>query len=84
MRQQGSISDVEAWLKQHSHVEIMCPATIFKLLGITNIQKTSLWKYTMYLYMEFLYMFSIELSLVGTYLSCMLKEAGRLSVEYNM
>ena len=38
----------------------------------------------MYLYMELLYMIIMELSLVGTYLSCMLKEAGRLSVEYNI
>ena len=38
----------------------------------------------MYLCMELLYMIIMELSLVGTYLSYMLKEAGRLSVEYNM
>ena len=28
---------------QVGDVGIMCPATIFKLLGITNIQNTSLW-----------------------------------------
>ena len=38
----------------------------------------------MYLCMELLYMIIMELSLVGTYLSYMLKEAGRLLVEYNM
>ena len=38
----------------------------------------------MYLCMELLYMIIMELSLVGTYLSYMLKEAGRLSVEYNI
>ena len=40
----------------------------------------------MYLCMELLHMIIIimELSLVGTYLSCMLKEAGQLSVEYNI
>ena len=38
----------------------------------------------MYLCMELLYMIIMELSLVGMYLSCMLKEAGRLSVEYNI
>ena len=38
----------------------------------------------MYLCMELLYMIIMELSLVGTYLSYMLMEAGRLSVEYNM
>ena len=34
--------------------------------------------------MELLYMIIMELSFVGMYLSCMLKEAGRLSVEYNI
>ena len=34
--------------------------------------------------MELLYMIIMELSLVGTYLSYMLKEAGRLSVECNI
>ena len=34
--------------------------------------------------MELLYMIIMELSPVGIYLSYMLKEAGRLSVEYNM
>ena len=29
-------------------------------------------------------MIIMELSFVGMYLSCMLKEAGRLSVEYNI
>ena len=38
----------------------------------------------MELCMELLYMIIMELSLVGTYLSYMLKEAGRLSVEYNI
>ena len=38
----------------------------------------------MYLCMELLYMIIMELSLAGTYLSHMLKEAGRLSMEYNM
>ena len=38
----------------------------------------------MYLCMELLYMIIMELSLVGTYLSYMLKKAGRLSVEYNI
>ena len=38
----------------------------------------------MYLCMELLYMIIMELSLVGTYLSYMLKEAGRLLVEYNI
>ena len=38
----------------------------------------------MYVCMELLYMIIMELSLVGTYLSYMLKEAGRLSVEYNI
>ena len=38
----------------------------------------------MYLCMELLYMIIMELSLVGRYLSSMLKEAGRLSVEYNI
>jgi len=31
---------------QVGDVGIMCPATIFKLLGITNIRNTSLWNYT--------------------------------------
>ena len=34
--------------------------------------------------MELLYMIIMELSLVGTYLSYMLKEVGRLSVKYNI
>lgn len=38
----------------------------------------------MYLYMELLYMIMMELLLVGTYLSYILKEAGRLSLEYNI
>ena len=38
----------------------------------------------MYLCMELLYMIIMELSLARTYLSCMLKEVGRLSVEYNI
>ena len=41
-------------------------------------------KLYMYLYMELLYMFSMELLLAGLYLSNMLNEAGRLSVEYNI
>lgn len=38
----------------------------------------------MYLYMELLYMIIMESLLVGTYLSYILKEAGRLSLEYNI
>ena len=38
----------------------------------------------MYLCMELLYMIIMELWLARAYLSCMLKEAGRLSVEYNI
>lgn len=38
----------------------------------------------MYLYMKLLYTIIMKLSLVGTYLSYMLKEVGRLSVEYNI
>ena len=33
-------------LGQVGDVGIMCPATIFKLLGITNIWNTSLWNCT--------------------------------------
>ena len=62
----------------------MCPATIFKLPGIVKYSEYLIMELYMYLYMELLYMFSMELSLVGTYLSCMLKEAARLSVEYNI
>ena len=39
----------------------------------------------MYLYMELIYMFSMELLLAGRYLSFyILKKAGQLSVEYNI
>ena len=69
---------------QVGDVEIMCPATIFKLPGIVKYSEYLIMELYMYLYMELLYMFSMELSLVGTYLSCMLKEAGQLSVEYNI
>ena len=31
---------------QVGDVGIMCPATIFKSVGIINIQNTSLWNYT--------------------------------------
>ena len=43
-------------------------------------------KLYMYLYMELFYMFSMELLLAGTYFKFLyiLKEAGRLSVEYNI
>ena len=62
----------------------MCPATVFKLLRIDKYSEYLIMELYMYLYMELFYMFSMELLLAGTYLSYMLKEAGRLSVEYNM
>ena len=36
---------------QVGDVGIMCPATIFKLLGIANIRNTSLWNY-IYVFMH--------------------------------
>ena len=69
---------------QVGDVGIMCPATIFKhylellIFGIPHMELY------MHLCMELLYMIIMELSLVGMYLSYMLKEAGRLSVEHNM
>ena len=69
---------------QVGDVGIMCPATIFKLPGIVKYSEYLIMELYMYLCMELLYMIIMELSLVGTYLSYMLKEAGRLSVEYNM
>ena len=54
----------------HAHiVGIMCPATIFKLLGIVKYSEYLIMKLYMYLYMELFYMFSMELSLAGMYLS---------------
>ena len=38
----------------------------------------------MYLCMELVYMIVMELSLVGTYLTCMIKEVVRLSMDYNI
>ena len=43
----------------------MCPATIFKLVGIVKYSEYLI----MELYMELLYMFSMELLLAGMFLS---------------
>ena len=47
----------------------MCPATVFKLLGIDKYSEYLIMELYMYLYMELFYMFSMELLLAGTYLS---------------
>ena len=65
-------------------VGIMCPATIFKLVGIVKYSEYLIMELYMYLCMELLYMIIMKLSLVETYLSYMLKEARRLSLEYNI
>ena len=56
-------------LGQVGDVGIMCPATIFKLLGIVKYSEYLIMELYMYLYMELFYMFSMELLLAGTYLS---------------
>ena len=52
-------------LRQVGDVGIMCPATIFKLPGIVKYSEYLI----MELYMELLYVFSMELLLAGIYLS---------------
>ena len=54
---------------QVGDVGIMCPATIFKLLGIVKYSEYLIMELYMYLYMELFYMFSMELLLAGMYLS---------------
>ena len=54
---------------QVGDVGIMCPATIFKLVGIVKYSEYLIMELYMYLYMELLYRFSMELLLAGMYLS---------------